>query len=172
MPHTHIDPGIFPFKVLVVYNVDFEGWKKESKKFSPGFQKAMSDKQIKGFFKSAKGFYLYRRFKNFGPEDNDSWVHAIFLPDKFERKNYEIGIISHEVTHLCQGYFEDIRLSRNEEQECEAYFHGFMVEKILDFIDQTDKAAEEKELKDKEKLKKYRAKKMKDSDVIESLKCI
>lgn len=61
-------------------------------------------------------------------------LYMLNIPDVFDfNEPYDYCKLAHEVLHICQFYLPDV-LDRNIEIEAEAYFHTFLMEKILNLI--------------------------------------
>jgi hypothetical protein len=56
------------------------------------------------------------------------------IPDEFDfEEPYSYCKLAHEIVHVCQFHLPAI-LDRNVEIEAEAYFHTFLMEKVLNLI--------------------------------------
>jgi len=94
------------------------------KKCKPDFEKAMDETS------TAQGTYC----SSHSSTSNDDF-RVLILRKSLDFKNPDAVItVAHEVLHLCQEFLPRY-LDRDEEHEAEAYFHSYIMKRIIDLYD-------------------------------------
>jgi hypothetical protein len=61
--------------------------------------------------------------------------YFIILPDACDLTNLDhVVSLAHECLHICQLFLPQLAINRDEEYECEAYFHSYLMKKIITAI--------------------------------------
>jgi len=94
------------------------------KKCKPDIEKAMDETS------TVQGTYC-----SYDSSTSDDDFRLLILRKSLDFKNPNAVItVAHEVLHLCQEFLPKY-LDRDEEHEAEAYFHSYVMKRIIDLYD-------------------------------------
>jgi hypothetical protein len=76
---------------------------------------------------------MSREFENTVTGEKVTYI-MLNIPDEFNfQEPYDYCKLAHEIVHVCQFHLPPI-LDRNVEIEAEAYFHTFLMERVLNLM--------------------------------------
>lgn len=147
-----LDCGIIHRDILFIYNVKFENLKKDlGRKFVPSIINELTKKNKETSFNESYAFCSKINFIN--NEGEPDFLYTLIMHNKFKRNSFDYGVLAHEITHITQMIFKELGINRNKEIEFEGYFHGYIMQKALEFIIKCDT---EEAKKCTEKLDEYK----------------
>ncbi len=123
---------MFSSVILLCYNVRQQeilkkllSWDKDVRYWHDGIKN-----EVNHFEKPSWGFVL-KRIVTRGKDEKT--LFYLVIKNKFRFDDFDYCSLAHEVVHLCQFILPDI-LDRDREIEAEAYFHSYLMTKVLDAI--------------------------------------
>lgn len=126
---TWINAGIFPGTIMFSYMYSYDGMITYCKRFKDDtWHIALKDD--KELWESSN-YLASKRLLELGKKQVSYYI--IKITERFTFTDYEYTKLGHEVLHICQFMLPDF-LNRNEEYECECYFHSYLMMQCLNVI--------------------------------------